>query len=45
MNATFVPSGDHAAAPSVRSETAAGIGPTGYHVAVFVAMSATRSLL
>ena len=30
MNATFVPSGDQAAAPSVRSETAAGIGPTGY---------------
>ena len=29
MKATFVPSGDHAAAPSVRSETTAGAGPTG----------------
>src|SRR5437016_14262778 len=45
MKATFVPSGDHAAAPSVRSEIAAGAGPTAYHVAVLVAMSMTRSLL
>src|SRR6267154_5917232 len=43
--ATFVPSGDNTAAPSVRSEIAAGAGPTAYHVAVLVAMSMTRSLL
>src|SRR5438552_10909839 len=39
MKATFVASGDHTAAPSVRSETAAGAGPPGYHVAVLVALS------
>src|SRR5258706_3472690 len=42
--ATFVPSGDHTAAPSVRSETDAGAGPPAYHVAVLLAMSMTRSL-
>ena len=44
-NATFVPSGEYTAAPSVRSEIAAGAGPTAYHVAVLLAMSMTRSLL
>src|SRR5262249_38645086 len=44
-NATFVPSGEYTAAPSVRSEIDAGMSPTAYHVAVLLAMSITRSLL
>src|SRR5262250_3661856 len=31
-NATFVPSGEYTAAPSVRSEIAAGAGPTAYQI-------------